>query len=291
MEPLLNNDYSVLMSVYNREKPEFLRQSIESMLNQTLTPGDFVLVCDGPLNAALEEVILWAGEKLGDRFQCVRLKENQGLGRALREGLGHCRYEAVARMDSDDISRPGRCELQLQVMRKGNFAVVGGALSEFHTSPGDSDVLRILPQTPEEIAAFARKRNPFNHPCVMFRKDAVQRVGSYEDFPGFEDYHLWVKLIKAGYRGWNIQQVVLDMRVGNGMYGRRGGVDYMTSVVRFQKFLKDEKMIGSAVFICNCMVRCGVSLIPGGMRKGFYRLFLRKKNVQGVRDEQLKENR
>lgn len=279
MEPLLNNDYSVLMSVYSRENPEYLRQSIESILGQTLKPADFVLVCDGPLNDGLEEVISWAEGIMGDTFQCVRLAVNQGLGKALREGLTRCRYPVVARMDSDDISRQNRCELQMQVMRKGNFAIVGGALQEFHQSPGDSGVMRILPQRPEEIAAFAKKRNPFNHPCVMFRKEAVLQAGSYEDFPGFEDYHLWVKMLKAGYRGWNIQQVVLDMRVGNGMYSRRGGTGYIHSVVGFQKFLRAENMISTGTFIQNCIVRCVVSLIPGGLRKMFYRLFLRKNDL------------
>lgn len=285
MEPLLENNYSVLMSVYDRENPEYLRQSIKSMLNQTIKPSDFVLVCDGPLNDGLEQVISWAQETMGDVFRCVRVRVNQGLGKALREGLPYCRYSAVARMDSDDISRPNRCELQLQVMRKGNFAVVGGALQEFYDAPGDSDVMRILPQKPQEIRAFAKKRNPFNHPCVMFRKESVLQVGSYEDYSGFEDYHLWVKLLKAGYSGWNIQQVILDMRVGNGMYGRRGGIGYMAAILKFQKFLKKESMIGTGIFIRNCIVRCVVCLIPGGMRKGFYRIFLRKKNRLGDKNE------
>ena len=102
--------YSVLMAVYKKEDPVFFRQSIESMIEQTLPFTDFVLVCDGPLTKALERVIHWAEERLGERFQCIRLKENRGLGNALRIGVPRCRCSVIARMDSDDISRPDRCE-------------------------------------------------------------------------------------------------------------------------------------------------------------------------------------
>ena len=102
--------YSVLMAVYGKENPEFLRQSIESMLNQTLPFSDFVLVCDGPLSHELNEVITWAQKQMGEKLQLIRLKENKGLGNALHVGVPRCRCSVIARMDSDDISRPDRCE-------------------------------------------------------------------------------------------------------------------------------------------------------------------------------------
>ena len=271
------NGYSVLMSVYWKEKPEYFRESINSMLSQTLSCSDFVLVCDGPLSPELEDVISWAEGELDDMLQCVRLPENRGLGNALRVGLTYCRCPIVARMDSDDISRPDRCLLQMQKLTAGGYAIVGGSLQEFVEKPGDTDSLRVLPETPEEIRAFVGKRNPFNHPCVMFRKEAVLRAGNYEDFPGFEDYYLWVRMLNMGFEGWNLKEVILDMRTGNGMYGRRGGTAYIRNLIRFQKYLRKTGIIGTGRFLWSCLCRSMLAVLPGNLRKELYGVFLRKK--------------
>ncbi len=269
--------YSVLMAVYKKEDPVFFRQSIESMMNQTLPFSDFVLVCDGPLTRDLNSVIQWAQEKMGDRFQCIRLKENRGLGNALRAGVPRCRCSVIARMDSDDISRPDRCEKQFRILEKDGYSIVSGTLQEFAETPGDLQRFRILPRTPEEIRDYAKKRNPFNHPCVMYRREAVLKAGNYQDFPGFEDYCLWVRMLINGAEGYNIQEPVLDMRTGNGMYSRRGGLSYLRWLLRFQRFLLDKKFITKGRYIKNCVVRTMVSIVPGGLRETFYELFLRGK--------------
>ena len=267
--------YSVLMAVYGKEKPEFFRQSIESMLAQTLPFSDFVLVCDGALTHELNEVISWAQEEMGEKLQIIRLKENKGLGKALRTGVPRCRCSVIARMDSDDISRPDRCERQFRIIERDGYDLVSGTLQEFVREPGDMDRLRVLPRTSEEILQYAKKRNPFNHPCVMFRKESVLRVGSYQDFPGFEDYYLWIRMLRKGCKGYNVQEVILDMRTGNGMYDRRGGRDYLYWVLRFQRYLYCKNFITKKEYIQNCLVRTIVGAIPGGAREKFYHVFLR----------------
>lgn len=269
--------YSVLMAVYKKEDPVFFRQSIESMLDQTLPFSDFVLVCDGPLTRELNSVIQWAQEKLGERLQCIRLKENRGLGNALRAGVPRCRCSVIARMDSDDISRQDRCEKQFRILEKDGYSIVSGTLQEFTEIPGDLQRFRVLPRTPAEIRDYAKKRNPFNHPCVMYRKEEVLKAGNYQDFPGFEDYCLWVRMLINGAEGYNIQEPVLDMRTGNGMYSRRGGLSYLRWLLRFQRFLLDKKFITKGRYIKNCVVRTMVSIVPGGLREIFYELFLRGK--------------
>ena len=267
--------YSVLMAVYGKEKPEFFRQSIESMLAQTLPFSDFVLVCDGALTHELNEVISWAQEEMDEKLQIIRLKENKGLGKALRTGVPRCRCSVIARMDSDDISRPDRCERQFRIIERDGYDLVSGTLQEFVIEPGDMDRLRVLPRTSEEILQYAKKRNPFNHPCVMFRKESVLRVGSYQDFPGFEDYYLWIRMLRKGCKGYNVQEVILDMRTGNGMYDRRGGRDYLYWVLRFQRYLYCKNFITKKEYIQNCLVRTTVGAIPGGAREKFYHVFLR----------------
>ena len=267
--------YSVLMAVYGKEKPEFFRQSIESMLAQTLPFSDFVLVCDGALPHELNEVISWAQEEMGEKLQIIRLKENKGLGNALRTGVPRCRCSVIARMDSDDISRPDRCERQFRIIERDGYDLVSGTLQEFVREPGDMDRLRVLPRTSEEILQYAKKRNPFNHPCVMFRKESVLHAGSYQDFRGFEDYYLWVRMLRKGCKGYNVQEVILDMRTGNGMYDRRGGRDYLYWVLRFQRYLYCKNFITKKEYIQNCLVRTTVGAIPGGAREKFYHVFLR----------------
>ena len=270
--------YSVLMAVYEKDNPVYFRQSIQSMLDQTLPPSDFVIVCDGPLTPELDKVLEWAGGKLGKKLQCIRLKENRGLGNALRTGVPRCRCAVIARMDSDDVSRRDRCERQFQILNQGDYGIVSGTLQEFIKNPGDLDRTRVLPRTPEEIREYAKKRNPFNHPCVMYRKADVLKAGNYQDFPGFEDYCLWIRMLCCGVQGYNIQEPVLDMRSGNGMYQRRGGLSYLVWILRFQKFLLDRNFITKGRYIRNCVIRTAVSLIPGGLRERFYELFLRGTN-------------
>ena len=104
------NKYSVLMSVYNKDEPEYLKLAIDSMLNQTVKCDQFVIVEDGPLPNELKKTIDSYKNKEPKLFTVVPLKVNVGLGRALDEGLKYSKYDLVARMDADDISKPERCE-------------------------------------------------------------------------------------------------------------------------------------------------------------------------------------
>lgn len=122
---MIEQNYSVLMSVYSKEKAKYLRESIDSMLNQTVPPQDFVVVCDGILGDELYQVIYEKKQQQSECFQIVQLPENRGLGEALKEGLAYCRNELVARMDSDDISAPKRCEWQLNAFKEKNVSIVG----------------------------------------------------------------------------------------------------------------------------------------------------------------------
>ena len=225
-------EYSVLMSVYHKEKPEYLKQAIESIQTQTLSTNDFVLVCDGPLNEQLDDVIATKQQEMGDTLNVVRLAKNGGLGNALNEGIKYCKNELVARMDSDDIAYPDRCEKQIAVFNThSEVSICSGIVEEFTTDPNTVDTRRVPPETNAEIIEFAKKRNPFNHPCVMYKKSAVEAVGSYQDFYLLEDYYLWLRMLMAGYQGYNIQEPLLHMRAGSDMYLRRAGWKYAKTAV------------------------------------------------------------
>ena len=183
---------------------------------QTFPTDDFVLVCDGSLSEELDAVIDVKQREMGQILNVVRLAKNVGLGNALNEGIRHCRHELVARMDSDDIAYPDRCEKQIAVFNThSEVSICSGIVEEFTTDPDTVDTKRVPPETDAEIVEFAKKRNPFNHPCVMYKKSAVEAVGSYQDFYLLEDYYLWLRMLMAGYQGYNIQEPLLHMRAGS----------------------------------------------------------------------------
>mgnify|MGYP001630067702 FL=1 len=269
-------EYSVLMSVYHKERSEYLKQAIESIQVQSLSTNDFVLVCDGPLNDELDAVIQTKQLEMGENLNVVRLAKNGGLGNALNEGIKHCKNELVARMDSDDIAYPDRCEKQIAVFNThSEVSICSGIVEEFTTDPNTADTRRVPPETNAEIIEFAKKRNPFNHPCVMYKKSAVKAVGSYQDFYLLEDYYLWLRMLMAGYQGYNIQEPLLHMRAGSDMYLRRAGWKYAKTQAKLFKFMKQQGFIGNGQYIKSCVIRSGSALAPNWLRKFMFERVLR----------------
>lgn len=269
--------YSVLMSVYSKENPEYLKQAMDSIQRQTVSTDDFVLVCDGPLNEPLDSVIAAKQQEMGETLNVVRLAKNGGLGNALNEGIKHCKNELVARMDSDDIAYPNRCEKQMAVFNAHpEVSICSGIVEEFATDPNTVDARRVPPETNAEIVEFAKKRNPFNHPCVMYKKSAVEVVGSYQDFYLLEDYYLWLRMLMAGYQGCNIQEPLLHMRAGSDMYLRRAGWKYAKAQAKLFKFMKQQGFIGNSQYIKSCVIRSGSSLAPNWLRKFMFEKVLRR---------------
>lgn len=269
--------YSVLMSVYYKEKPANLRMAMDSIWKQTLKTDDFVLVCDGPLNDGLDCVIQDMERKYPDFLHVVRLKKNVGLGNALNIGLKYCKNNFVARMDSDDISRSYRCEKQIAVfLRQPEISIVSGTVEEFTDDPKVVDTKRVLPENQKDIIEFAKQRNPFNHPCVMYKKDVVEAVGNYQDFYLLEDYYLWVRMLQKGFIGYNIQEPLLWMRAGSDMYKRRSGLKYARSQNRLFYYMKRTGFITNLQFLCSITTRVIVSLVPNGIRKLLFKSIVRK---------------
>lgn len=273
-----DSGYSVLMSVYYKERAEFLWESMESIYNQTVPTDDFVLVCDGNLNEHLEAVIYKMQIKFGEVLHIVRLKKNGGLGRALNEGMKYCRHELIARMDSDDISFPERCAKQLQVFREQlEISIVSGTVLEFQGTVGNAAIQRRLPETQKDIIKFAKKRNPFNHPCVMYRKSKVEAVGGYQDFYLLEDYYLWLRMLKNGCQGYNLQEPLLWMRADAGLYKRRGGWKYAKSQVALLHYMKKQEVINTSEFFICSVTRGIVAIIPDCIREELYWKLIREK--------------
>ena len=184
----MTENYSVLMSVYIKEKPEYLKEAITSILNQTVKTNDFVIVCDGHLTEGLNKVIADFVTTYSGLFNVYRLEHNMGLAKALNNGILQCKNEIIVRMDSDDVSMPDRVEKQMKAMKEKNADIVGSNIIEFVGDISNTGNMRVVPENNEEIIMFAKNRSPFNHPSVMYKKSAVIEAGFYEDYRFFEDY-------------------------------------------------------------------------------------------------------
>lgn len=280
MECLLNQtnkimSFSVLMSIYKAEKPSYLTMSLNSVLNQTLQASEIIIVEDGPLTTDLY-AILDEFESKNPIIRRLRLSENHGLGYALCEGLKYCRYELVARMDTDDICKPNRFEVQVEFMEKNyEVDVLGTWIDEFFDVKENIVSIRKVPEGSKGLYEFGKKRNPMNHPTVMFRKSSVLKAGSYQTCMLLEDYYLWVKMLKMGMVFYNIQESLLYFRLSHDIYKRRGGLKYAITEVKFQIELHKIGYLTIFETIRNIASRFFVRVMPVCIRRRIYRRLLR----------------
>ena len=264
-------NFSVLMSIFKNEKVEFFARCMESIWDeQTIKPNEIILVIDGPLYDGLYKSIESWQKKLGELFRVVPLEDNVGLGNALNIGLSHCSHELVARMDTDDIALPKRFEKQLTVFESKDIDVCGSWVSEFDKDEKLIESYRKLPENHEEILKFSKKRNPLNHPSVMYKKSAVESVGSYGKYRFAQDYHLWVLLLLSGYEFYNIQEPLVSMRAGYKQLERRSGLKYAINEFNIQKEFLRINFITRARFCSNVLIRFIIRLLPSAFIRIIY---------------------
>lgn len=269
-------NYSVLMSVYYKEKPEWLEASINSMLEQTVRTNNFVIVKDGILGDDLERVLSNFDKKYPNLFTFVSLKENKGLGLALAEGIKYCNNELIARMDSDDISKKDRCERQLKCFEKDDkLQIVGCYEAEFIDSIENIKAIHKVPEKNEEIIKFMRRRCALLHPTVIFKKSAVLKYGNYQHVKQYEDYDLFARMVFGGCKSYNLQETLYYIRINPEFYKRRGGIEYLITAVKFKNKLRKNKNISNLDFIISAGGQSIVCLLPNKLRELIYMTFLR----------------
>ncbi|WP_133966035.1 glycosyltransferase [Eubacterium limosum] len=271
-----NQKFSVLMSVYKNDNPNFFKQALDSIISQTVVPSEIILVVDGPIPEEIKKIISIYKTSI---VTPIFLKENVGLGNALKIGMQHCNYDLIARMDSDDISVHDRFEKQLQAfLNHPKLSIVGGIIDEFENDPDKPICKRVLPTEDIQIKKFMKHRCPFNHQTVMFKKQDVLNAGGYQDWHYSEDYYLWIRMYESGCQFKNVDQVLVHMRVGEEMYGRRGGRLYFRSQKKLMKYMKNIGIINKIEYIQNILIRFMTQcLIPSYIRSILYKRLIRKK--------------
>ena len=273
----LDIPFSVLISVHYGEKAEYLERALISIWDlQSLEPNEIVLVEDGPITPAMIQVIDRWQDKLAQRLKIVRLKENSGLGVALSQGLSHCHYDWVARMDADDVAHRDRfCKQITFISNHPDVDIIGSWISEFDTEESAIYDFRKLPQWHRDIIKVAKKISPMNHMTVIFRKNMVIKAGNYLSFAGMEDYYLWVRMILHGATFANLTKVLVNVRAGRNMIARRGGFLYSVREIRLHYQFFSMGFINFRELIRNIMIRFTIRNLPPFFRKKVYPL-LRK---------------
>lgn len=267
--------FSVLMSVYKKENPLFLDKALISLEQQTILPKEIVLVEDGILTSELEKIIINHKNQRAVKYIIVRSSKNNGLASALHLGTKYVSTKWIARMDSDDYSVKNRFEKQLNVINDdSDLAVIGGQINEFAHDIRNIVGNRIVPTTEHEIQKFIKWRNPFNHPTIMIRKDVLENVGGYLPFGNLEDYYLWARVISAKYRTINIPDILVHMRVDEGMYNRRGRIGNIKYFYRLRGYLRRKKIISPFEELIGDIMMTSNIIIPSLIRKLLYQKVL-----------------
>ena len=269
--------FSLLMSVWAGDDPGFFEAAFRSVVHeQTRRPDDVVIVQDGPVPAELDAAISRLVHASPAPTTLLALDANVGLGLALDKGMAACAHDIVARMDADDIALPHRFAAQVPLVERG-VDLVGSALLEFDSDPGDIVGRRVPPTDPDEIVRSARFLQPFNHPTVVYRRTAVQAAGGYRHLALMEDYLLFAKMIRQGASVANVAEPLVLYRIGAGAYARRGGVQVLRSELSLQRRLHEMEFTSSAQMWRNIIVRGGYRLVPESVRRSAYRIIIARK--------------
>lgn len=269
--------FSVLMPVYYKENSEYFNIALDSILNQTLLPNEVVIVKDGTLTKELDSVIEKYISKYPQLFNIVSLEKNLGQGQARNAGLQACKYNYIALMDSDDIARKDRFEVQIQYMKQNpNVDVVGSYITEFENDPQIIESIKAVPLTHEEIFKFGKWRSPMNNMTVIYKKDKVLEVGGYNSFNFGEDYLLFAKMLMNGCKFRNFEECLVNARAGSRMLSKRVGWNKIKQ--EFLLFEEFRKMgyINNYQFVRNVSLKFLLRVIPNSLRSWIYMKFLRK---------------
>ena len=209
---------SVVMSVYNAEK--YLRFSIESILNQTYTDFEFIIINDCSEDDSLK--IINEYSKNDSRIITVNNDTNLGLTRNLNKGLTIARGEYIARMDADDISILDRFEKQMCYFQKNeHIDILGGFCVDIDES-GKVIRKRKAPLSHKEIISSIYKVNPIYHPTVIFKKQKIANIGFYnEEYKVVQDYDLWFRSIANNLIIQNLPDILLKYRINDNYYARK----------------------------------------------------------------------
>lgn len=268
--------FSVLMSVYAKDRPAWVREALDSVLSNTAKPNEIVIMVDGPVGQEIQVLLEEAAQN--PLVRVIFHPVNVGRGAALEIAVPQCQNELIALVDADDISRRYRFEKQLAAFAtQPELAVVGGQVQEINSETSAPMTQRRVPLTNREILQYLKTRMPFNNPTVMFKKSAILDSGNFQALDLMEDYYMWARVAAKGYPMTNIPDILVDMRVGGQLYERRGGWKYFCANKRLFDQMRRLRLLTVWEYGYTLAIRFAVQvLMPNKLRSCFYKQALRK---------------
>lgn len=257
--------FSVLISIYCKERPEWFREALDGIFAQTVQPTEIVLVEDGPLTPELYAIID-EYKQVHPIFNIVKNEENVGLGLALRNGVNAATTDILVRMDTDDIIPKYRFERQLKKIEEG-YDVVSCWAQLFMGDFKNVIAVKTRPEFHDDIVKLAHKRSPICHAGTVFRKSALMKAGNYQHCKLYEDYHLVARLIMSGAKFYNVQEVLYFVRVTPAQMNRRSGLDYLKTELAFFKEFKRMGFFTTKDYLENSIIRIIIRLMPSGIKQ------------------------
>lgn len=258
---------SIIMGVFNGEK--HVRTAIDSILNQTFKDFEFIICDDASTDnsfSIIKEYIL-----KDDRIVLLKNEANLGLAATLNRCLKVAKGEYIARMDDDDISLPNRFEKQIEFLEANlDCTVLGGAVRLYDEQGGYG---RISPErNPNKIRVF--KGSAFIHPTVVMRKEALKKVKGYTvaDYTRrTEDYDLWNKLYLAGYKGSNLQEVILNYYEGRDSFKKRK-LKHRVDSIKLRNIWRNKLEIPFTIYLIIVFKIISGGLLPKKLMQKYHRI-------------------
>ncbi len=269
---------SVVMAIWEGDSIPFFKAALKSLSKQIYTEFEVLVVSDGHSKKIFEFI-----RDLPEEFQSLDLKFHQlpvsrGPAQCWNFGIDTALGEYIVRMDPDDIMRPDCIYKQVQFMDQNlTIDVCGGQIAEFENKPQDIDRYRYVPLSDFEIKAEMVRRNSMNHVTVIFRKKSLVNR-RYEQLTGFVDYLFWMNLKSHGLVFANLQDVLVDVRVGNDFISRRFGVKYAVREVQFVYVCYKRSYIRILDLLKFLFTRSFVRLMPKSIALILYR-FVRNSSL------------
>lgn len=269
--------FSVVMCVYINDKLAYIKQAVNSLLEQTFKPTEIIIVVDGFVENDIKTYL----EELGNGLPEVHIvfkKENEGLAAALNTGIRAAKYNIIARMDADDICYLDRFENQIPFFVKSDADVLGGQMSEFINDKENVVSERKVPLLHHDISKRMKYLNPFSHPTTIFKKEVFEKLNGYNTNMFPEDYDFFVRAYLSGFKLANVKENVVYFRLEGAegtMFDRRRGFNFMKNEYRLYKNFKKLGFYSLSDFLFYSIIKLPVRLLPTGAFKYIYNLVTR----------------
>lgn len=203
---------SVVMAVYN-ESPSYLSEAVDSVLGQSFSDFEFVIILDDPQNEELKKVLAEYKRK-DSRISVFVNEENRGLALSLNRGISLSKGKYIARMDADDVSLPDRFEKQfLYLEKKHDVDILATNKIYIDENGQEKGHGEILPENHEKITKILKYINILCHPSVMMRRDRILEIGGYRNFPTSQDRDLWNRSVNSGLKINIINDFLIKYRI------------------------------------------------------------------------------